>query len=254
MVDVANVAPATFIEFLSQNWIYYAIIIGIFLLIYFLWNRRQKGKEGVTFKDFKPQQLKKTLNEDLDEKMKLFGRKFNGNVYINIYKIGKASKYLKIRGHFDVVGWDKKDKQFIIDQKAKALNYELVVLHMKSKNFFLWLFGFGKSFMIIKYKNDAGEYLLKLDPTTKTIILHDDMDLTLYGKIWTNCMEGIEYLNDISFKRMLEQTQMHLENIPDKTIHLEMETQKRERILKTTADAEKSKYKERETAGDTQLI
>jgi len=252
---MANPAPTTFIDFIGENWIYYAIILAVFLLIYFIWSRRQKNKEGVTFKDFKPQPLRKTLDEELSGKMKMLGRDFNGKLFVSFYRIGKVSKYFKIKGHFDIVNWDRKDKQFIIDEKSKELNkYDLLVLHMKSNNFFLWLFGLGKYFMVIKYKDDKGNYTVKLDPQNKSIILNDNMDLTSYGKIWTNCMEAIEYLNDISIKRLNEQTQMHLENNPDKVIHLEMEMAKKERSLKATAEAEKSKYKERESAGDTQLV
>lgn len=240
-----------FFTLLGENWLIIAIIIIFAVIIYFLISRR--NKDQITFKEFKPQPLKKTLNESLKDKTKLFGRKFSGKLFISFYPICRIDRYFKIKGTFEVLLFDERKKDFSTT-KEDGEQYDLIILRALSKNFLKALFGFGKYFIIIKLRDKKGNPQIKFDHVNKSIILNEGMDLTSYGEIWSNCHEGIEYLNDISVKRMLEQTQMYLENNPDKVIHLEMEQAKRERIKRVEAEIEKSKWKERETAGDTTIV
>jgi len=240
----------------------FAIIIFIAIIIL-----KKHKKNEITFKEFKPRPLKKTLDEDLKGKMKLFGiycRK--GSLFIGFNKIANFDKYFNIRGWFELMTWDPKGKEFTLPdkpikstdknqkiQQKDDLKYDLLCIQAKNKFFLLRWLGICKFFLILKMRDDNEVPCLRFDPINSSIILNTGTDLTSWGKIWSNSMDAIEYLNDISIKRLNEQAQMHMENMPDKVVHLEMEQAKKERSNKIFVEQEKSKYKERESAGDTTI-
>jgi len=247
-------AETDFIKFIIDNWYLYAIVFFSALVIFWLYKRRT-GKDEITFKEFKPQKLKKTFDEGISEKVKLLSRDFNGKLFVGFYSIAKISRYFYAKGFFELVNWDDSNKAFRVStKKDENKKYHLLVLEARSNNFILSILGLDKKYFILKYKDEKGKYKIRFDPSNKNIILPEGADLTSYGNIWTNCMDGIEYLDDVSIKRMSEQIRMHLENWPDKLVHLEMELAKRERILKSSAESDKLRFKERAEAGDTTLM
>lgn len=225
--------------------------IGLVIII-IMWFLTSKG-EKYGFKVFEPVPLDKTLGVGLSKKIKLFGQNFNGSMWISYNRVGRIGKYFKSVGKFDYEAYDPTNKEIITDD-SQSQEYDVLVCE-KVADFPLWrLLGIFKEYIILERKDEENKEMFEIDLINKRIFLFDGTDLISYGKVWTNTMSGIEYLNNISTIKMNEQSRMHLENMPDKFAHLEMEQAKKERLQKVITDLERSKYKERETAGDTSII
>jgi hypothetical protein len=239
--------------FLIENW-WLLIIIGIIVVALIIIIRRNKD-QGL--KEFKPQPLKKTLDDEIKAKTNLLGRDFKGKVYIGFDKKADIDKYYYIRGFFDLVKMDYKTREVVLGKKDDRVLYDLIVMRALSASFIKRILGLGKFYLVLKMKDQNKEgkerIVVRFDAVNKAVFLDIGTDLTSYGKIWTNCFEGIEYLQDVSIKRLLEQTQMHLENIPDKNAHIEMLQATKERSKRVDAEIEKGKYQDRKEASDTTI-
>jgi hypothetical protein len=245
------------ITYIVGNYWYLFLILGIIIYVLILFAGRKKS--ATEFKDFKPVPSDKMLGEELKGKFDLQGTDLrSGKLYIGFQRIAHINRYFIAKGKFDTNYWDPKNKEFVIGKEDEQEIYEMLFIEAKSLNPIVrWLFnwlGVGRFFFLLKLHDEKGNLLIRYDPLNESLFLNVGMDLTRYAKIWTNCSSGSEYLGNLSIKKMSEKAMMHVENAPDKFAHLEMEQAKKERTNRVLVDLEKSKYKERESAGDTTIV
>lgn len=202
------------------------------------------------FKEFEPQKFSATTIRDMKQKIDNQGTKYKAHLYVGLKKICKIDKYYIGKGKFALSIYDPKTKSFAVQDKEKDTEYELMFLRAKSNNIIFRLLGFRKVYYLLNYK-EKDVKTMKFDEINNRIYLPHSTDLTSYGDVWVNSADSIEYINNISMKRTNEEIMMHLENMPDRVVHLEIEQAKRERISKIITDLEKSKWEERKDAGDT---
>lgn len=227
------------------------VLLGVVGFVVSMFYKRHMGTDK--FKDFEPQRFSATTINEMKSKIDTQGTKYKGELYVGLKKICKIDKYYVGKGKFALAVFNPKDKSFTVQGTDKDTKYELMFLRGRSKNIIYRILGLRKSYYLLKYKGDKLAATMKFDEINKRIFLPPSTDLTSYGDVWVNSADSIEYINDISMKRTNEEIMMHLENMPDRVVHLEIEQAKRERISKIITDLEKSKWEDRKSAGDTTI-
>lgn len=236
-------------EFLENPFFVGAILIGFIVIVIFLiFGKKIKGSG---FKRFVPQVLKKTVIDEFKKKFDLQGIKFKGKLYIGLNQVAKIEKYFEGKGTFSSVYFQEGSKDVIVEEEGDT-QYDLMFIRASSKNPILRILGLKKRYFVIK-KKENGKEIVKIDPIRKSLFFPSNMDLISYGGVWHNAMDSIEYVNDVSMKRMMEIITMHMENIPDKVAHMEQEQSKLERTARIYANVEKSKWEDKKSAGDTTI-
>ncbi len=227
-----------------------------------------KGGKDKLFKPFVAQPLKKTLKDELDNKLKMHGEDGGGyDLYLGNNKFAKVNKWLEVNWKDFKAKFKETNKNIYVNEKETD-SYKLILFKCFSSSIILRFLGMGAQYYAIqadytkiikkgKTKDDEDETeIIKtyhIDHDGRKFIFPKYMDLVTYGKVWVNSDVSRDYLQNISIKRMLEQTQMYLENFPDKSVHLENETARIERISKTKVDLEKGKYEESKLTGETKI-
>lgn len=223
------------------------IIIAIAVIVYFVLKRRKKPTE------FKPQPLKTTFENELKAKVNTHGIPIKGGLIRDFRKVGFLDRYLIIKLKMPIYEFDIKTKHFktLLNDKNPEQESEHMILRCKASNFFWRLLGRRKIYYIfdMKFYNK----MFSFDPSGKNIILQGQIDLTRFGEIWVLSESDIEYLSNVSIKRMVEQTNMWLENNPDKVAHLDTGQARMERTNKQIAELDKAKWEERKNAGDSTI-
>ena len=197
-----------------------------------------KKKKLPKFEEFKPTQFRDTVYDDLMEKVKNQGLRIKkGKLIIGVNKIADIHKWIRVHGHFTSYFYDEKTKQHKIDESAKPVKYDMLVFLCHSKRLLFRIFRVKEYFFLLKKKS-----FLKFDELSNSFILEEGTDLISYGNIWVNSQDSIEYLHDISIKRLNIALMTALENYPNKIVHLEMQQAKKERLYREMMETDKSKY------------
>lgn len=232
----------------SSSFLTYMIVVGIIIAIGYSLISRSKTK----FKDFKPKLFSETIYDDLKKKTVNQGIKIRkGKLLIGIHEIAFIDRFLECKGKFAVYLFNSKKNELTTLDPNKDQDYDLLLLRAKSRHFIWRLFGIRKSFYMLQASDKDGKKLYYVDDKAKRFIFPSTVDLVSYGNVWINSEYGAEYINEISMKRLNEQTLMYLENWPDKLSHLEVEGAKRERIARVYTELDKGKYEENKKAGDS---
>lgn len=227
-----------------------AMIIAIFIIL------KKSKKTG--FKDFIPTLFKDTVCKELNKKLNLYGKKIKkGKIVIGFDVIGHIDRYYPTKGTFPIVQFDSDNEnfQFVEDEdnkgKVQVVEYDFTIFRLKSKNFIYRLLRMKKYYMIARNNDEDKKTIIRFDSKTNRFFLPKGIEFDSYGNVWNESPIAKEYLNNISFLDMLQQMQTHLQNIPNRTVHLEIEQAKKERLFKTIADIEKGKYDRMKTGDET---
>lgn len=226
------------------------IFLGVIGFVVSMLYKRKMSTDK--FKDFEPKKFSAMTIRDMKDKINTQGTKYKGHLYIGLKKICRIDMYYIGKGKFALSVYDPKTKAFSVQDTKSDTEYQLMFLRAKSTNIIYRLLGFRKVYYLLNYK-EKDVQTMKFDEIGKKIFLPHSTDLTSYGDVWVNSADSIEYINNISMKRTNEEIMMHLENMPDRVVHLEIEQAKRERISKIITDLEKSKWEDRKDAGDTTI-
>lgn len=262
MATAISSAVSNALSIIFKFWYVWIILFVIIFAILMILKRRKE--DDYKIKEFEPPELKDVTRDGLKNYFNLMGiNTKQGAVYRSFQKIADVKRYFASQGNFDIQYYDPKTKEVVTaglvtkkgDKKLEeTTKYDLIFVEAHNK-FFLWrLLGLKPIYFILKWADDKGKIQLNFNPMNESIILDSKTDLTMYGDVWTNCEEGIDYITNISMIRLNERLQALLDSTPDKFTHLEMETAKAKAKLKLLAEAERQKYKEREEAGDTTII
>lgn len=228
----------------SNPWV--LVIFGIIMVVIIYKFFIKKKDKGLNLKEFKPQPIEKTFENELKGKIDILGVPMKrGRLMIGAMAIGRIEKFAIYKGTMPEYTFDKKSKALSIKKNAPETPYEFILIRCKGDSFVSRLFGLNKKFFMLKEKD------VTIDFKAKRMFLPHGIDLMSWGDIWTNNSLAAEYLTDISIKRMLLQIQSHSENMPDKIIVLETDTTRRERLAKTLAEIEKGRYEKLKSGEDT---
>lgn len=239
-------------QFLDNPFFVGGILIGFFLFIVLLAIIKKKGKGD--YKKFVPKPFRETINEELKDKFQLMGIDFKGGkLHVGVNKIGDIRKYFYARGKLSNAIFDEKSKKFFVDEKDD-ITYYLIFIKCKSKNFLFRLLRIKNIYYILRTKDDKEKDIIQVDHLNKRIFLPPNIDLVSYGGVWHNSLQSIEYVNDISVKKMLQEVMTHLESTPDKVAHMEQEQAKMERTARVYSDYERFKWEDKKKSGDTTIM
>ncbi len=218
-----------------------AIVVAGFIIYKFA------GKKGSSFKDFKSVEFADIVTNELKGKLDLYGQKAKkGHIVIGFTVIGKIDKFYSMIGkmpvytYFEETGFaeaktDKNGKQINID-------YDFTMFRIKNKFFLLRWLRLKKSYLIMRNKDDEGNILIRFDSKTSRFIFPRGVDFDSWGNVWTESEASKEYCNSIGYLKMLQQSQTHMINIPDRAVHLEIEHAKTLNKARTFMELEKGKY------------
>lgn len=225
-----------------------AMFIAIFIIL--------KKSTKTSFKEYVPILFRDTVTKELNNKLKLYGKKIKkGKIIIGFDVIGHIDRYYPTKGILPIAIFDEKqeDFKFMVDKdnKPKVVEYDFTIFRLKNKLFLLRWLGLKKYYMIVRNKDEDDKTIIRFDSKTNRFFFPKGIELDSYGNVWNESPLAKEYLNNISFLDMLQQMQTHLQNIPNRTVHLEVEQAKRERLYKTLADIEKGKYDRMKTGDET---
>lgn len=210
-------------------------------------------KRNVKFKEFKLRKVDETLNDDLKKSVDLRGQSVRRySLLAGFQKIARIERYLIEKGKFSKALYDPESKDIFVDDTASK-DYELIILRAKSNNFVFRMMGIKKIYFVLKYKSIKGQEHIIFDHFRKQIVLPYNMQILNFGNVWINSNDSLDYINEISIRSFTEDIMMHLENIPDKAVHLELEQAKKERTGRVYVDLEKGKWENRKDAGDTSI-
>lgn len=227
-----------------------AMIIAILMIL--------KKSKRTAFKEYIPLLFKDTVVKEINDKLKLYGKKIKkGKIIIGFDVIAHIDRYYSTKGKSPIAIFDedKGNFQFLEDEnkkgEIKSVKYDFTIFRLKNKFFLLRWFGLKKYYMIVRNEDDKKNTIVRFDSKTNRFFLPKGIEFDSYGGIWNESPIAKEYLNNISFLDMLQQMQTHLQNIPNRTVHLEVEQAKKERLFKTLAEIEKGKYDKMKTGDET---
>lgn len=233
---------------MAESYLDNPIVVGLILvgmlaiIVYAIF-----GKRIEKIKDLKIQKTEETIEKDFKEKIKKMGHKIkHGKLILGVNNIAKLDRWLRIQGKFDEYFLADKTQGYQINEDAERVPYDLLIFLAKNKFFlFRWL-GIKKYFFLIQANS-----LLRFDEVTNSFILKENTDLVLYADVWVNSQSSIEYIHDISIKRMNIELMTALENYPNKVVHLEMAQAKKERTYREMMETDKARYDAIKKAEDT---
>lgn len=233
----------------NESWLNNPIVpVLIIVLIgaYFLSKILKRYGVGEKFKEFKPQLSEQTVYDDIVKSCKMNGTKVKGSLHFGFKKIATIEKYFITKGHFPIMLFNQTNKS-LQESTKKPVEYELMIIQAKNNNLLFRILHIKKQFFILDNKT------IQHDPKANRIIVPSNISIIPYGNIWVNSASGVEFTDEISLKRQLIQTNTIIENTPDRVIHLETETARKERIIRNIAELEKGKYDDMKKGKDTEV-
>lgn len=239
-------------QFLDNPFFVGGIIAAFFGFIVIMFIIKNKSKTD--YKKFIPRPFSDTINDEMKDKFKLVGIDFKGGkLHMGVNKIGDIRKYFYAKGKFSDAIFDEKSKKFFIDEKDD-IEYNLLFIKCKSHNILFRLLKIKNIYYILRTKDKDEKDIIQVDHLNKRIFLPVNTDLISYGGVWHNSLQSVEYVNDISVKKMLQEVMTHLESTPDKVAHMEQEQAKLERTARVYADYERFKWEDKKKSGDTTIM
>lgn len=206
-----------------------AIVLVLFYV--YVWKR----DEGTTFEI---ERFEDTVLKDLKNTFKTEGKKSNSRIIHGINNpIGKVEKWLSHKGEWQVLEYNqtskeyepktivtkvKNDKGKIVSKRKEAkIPYDFVIFKVSGSGYFE-----EPKFII------ADRQFVEYDAKGNVWQIDKDVALKSFGNAWITSEVGQKYLQDISFRRSLENNMTFLQNQSRKVIFLETAfAQKHELLL-----------------------
>lgn len=223
------------------------IVLFLIVIIFFILKGKNKNEENFNIETFE-----ETVNFNLNNLLKNFGKNQRGILKKDLEYINEFSCFYIFKNSKDV----KKEERFIksiYPEKSKKHDIDIIIFRIgdekisNGKKIFyaiLNIFTFGKMF---KY-SEPEFYLIDsnairvFDAKNMEIVLKNDVCFLPYGGCYISSSCGEEFLNDISFKKSIEENLTYLQNAGRKIIYLEMEHSKHIERINGISNAERSKF------------
>lgn len=229
------------------------MVAGILILLKYF------NKGNKKHKDFVPVLFEETVNSEMNKKVNLHGKKMkNGKIVMGFDVLAHIDKYYQTKGDMPLAIYDEaaKDFKLVVDDndKPQKIEYDFTIFRLKNKNIIFRLLGIKKMYLIMRNTDDEKNVLVRFDDKTNRVFFPKAVEFDSYGNIWHESQVAKEYMNNISFLEMLQQMQTHLQNIPNRTVHLEVEQAKKERLYQTLAEIERGKYDNMKKGDETVVV
>jgi hypothetical protein len=224
---------------------------GIAILLVYKWF---KGKDENIFEFEK---FEDTTKEDIQKNFKLEGKGTRSKAkLIHGFQnpIGNVEKWLSKKGEWQLLKFNESTQKFesvmqdvqIDTGKKDKKNKSIIKTEKKpvKKSYDLKLFKVSEGWFIFKtiYHVLADTKYLHFDPLARIWDISENVPLRSYGGVWITSESGQIFLDDISFRRSLENNMTFLQNYSRKIIFLETNFVKREQLLTAKGVAKKLQY------------
>lgn len=237
-------------DYLTQMIILFVFAGGV---IAFFWFAFFRNKASGKVSDFKEQETKKTIIDELKPKLDNQGiRLKNWKLIKNLNEIGTLDRAMYFNVKMPKYIIKPKDRRFInvLDDEIETL---FLLVRCISKSLLKRIFGIGKIHYMFEISGDYKK-LFEVNIINKFIHIKQNVDITKWLDIWVMSESAIEYLSNISIKRLFEQDLMHSENMADRAVHFDISQAKTERMQRIINDLEKGKYEDRKNMGDSTIL
>jgi hypothetical protein len=190
------------------------IVVAIVAYIaYIIYNRRKKEPEEFQIEDFRESVFLAT-----EKLLDTFGVNIKASLTRGIEPMGKVSKFYHFKGKIqmedmpDVKTDDKKKKL----KDAEDVN--LWIFRIGEKSFIQRIFGGGTFDYVIVEDTFMEPY----DGSRKHWGIKEDASFSPYGNVFIASKKGEAFVNDISYRRSIEEVRTLMQNFPRKVAYLEL--------------------------------
>jgi hypothetical protein len=231
--------------FVENPWLMVVMIIGVIgAAVYFLTKKRDLVMK------FNPNQSAETISTAMKKKLSELGTPIKATLNIGLTTVAKIDRYKYVSGNFDSIVFDANKREYKKSKVDQPVNYDFLLLRSKSNNLLMRLLGMKKKFWVLDLeKKDFCKY----DSQARRFILPTIADITSHNDVWVTSDKGMEFLQNISYGKLIMVISSMLEVWPEKLAHLEASQAKRERIDRVTSDLERNKWEAKKNAGDTTI-
>lgn len=222
----------------------YLIVAGVVVayIIYTFYSKKGKREEIFEIEDFRESayiETEKLLNN--------FGIDIDCYLVKGIEPLGRVSKFYHFVGEiqFEIPEEMKKNKE-------KIPRVDLWILRLGKKSIFDFIFG-AKPF---EYLIIDQAHIQPYEGSRKRWAVWEDVSFVPYGNCFITSQQGVDYLNDISFRRMQEEILTHTQNFPRKVSYLELKQAKVMERFQASIESKQSyfdKYKKDMLASDKEI-
>jgi hypothetical protein len=230
------------------------ILIGILIgavamiLIY----KYIKGKDENLFEFEK---FEDTVIKDIKENFEFEGRKSKAKlIHGFLNPIGDVNKILVKKGKWQLMKYNESKQKFevvmqdvkIDTAKKDAKGKPIIRTESRpvTKEYDLKIFKIQEGWFIFKttYFVAVDSKYLNYDPLRRIWDIAESVPIHSYGKVWMCSEQGQTFLDDISFRRALENNMTFIQNYSRKVIWLETKFAERSELLTTKGVAKKLAY------------
>jgi len=230
--------------------IFIGIIIGAIAMI--LVYKYIKGKDENLFEFEK---FDDTVIQDIEKNFELEGRKSKAKlIHGFLNPIGDVNKILMKKGKWQMMKFNESKQKFeVVMQDVKidtgkkdAKGKPIIKTDSRpvTKEYDFKLFKVQEGWFIFKstYYVLVDSKYLNYDPLRRIWDIAESVAIRSYGKVWMASEHGQIFLDDISFRRSLENNMTFLQNYARKIIWLETKFAERSELLTTKGIAKKLAY------------
>ncbi len=222
----------------------YLIIIAVVIgyIIYTFYSKKQKRESVFEIEDFRESAYVET-----EKLINNFCIDIDCYLVKGIETLGRISKYYNIVGTIQFPVPEELKKK-----KIETKETDLWIFRLGKKSIFDFIFG-GKQYEYLIIGND---HIEPYDGTRKRWAIKENVAFIPYGNCFVTSTIGVEYLNDISFRRMQEEILTHTQNFPRKVAYLELKQAKVMEKYQASLEQRQSyfdKYKKDMLASDKEI-
>jgi hypothetical protein len=211
-----------------------------------------KGKDDNLFEFEK---FDDTVIQDVEKNMNFEGRKSKSKlIHGFLNPIGDVEKILQKKGKFQLMKYNESKQKFeVVEQDIKidtgriGKDKKPIIRTEKrpvTKEYDLKMFKVVEGWFIFRTTHYviADSKYLNYDPLRRIWDIAESVPIRSYGKVWMCSEQGQIFLDDISFRRSLENNMTFLQNYSRKVIWLETKFAERSELLTTKGVAKKLAY------------
>jgi hypothetical protein len=183
----------------------------IIFIIYYFWPRK-KEEEAFQIEDFR-----ESVYVGIEKILDLFGVNIDAYMTKGIEPLGQISKFYHFTGILT-----KKDEKDAKKGDKKEENVNLWIFRIGKRSFWTRIFGGGS----IDYLVIEDGQLEPYDGQGKRWAVKETVSFLPYGNCYTSSKKAEEWINNISFRRSLEENMTATQNFTRKASYIELKQAK----------------------------
>lgn len=225
------------LKFFQNPMVMLIIAIAFFVIaIFYIFQKKKNNEEELEI-----EKIEETVNENLNRLFSVCGTKIKG------YLTKDARPISEIDAYYDVTFERQNEienKKILKMVKDLGFDYKLYIFKITDMNFisrFLKIFGIkpNSDFFIVPKK-----FILNFDGVSKTFTLCDKATFSVYAGVFVCDTLGFNFVNDISFRRAIEENMTYLQNYARKIVYMETKLPRGMERLQGIANNDVQKWKQ----------